>query len=48
MNKSIKDLFCSKSNKQYSIISLSDITPKALNNINNGMGFLTLGILTTI
>ena len=36
------------SNKQYEIISLSVITPSARKTINNGIGFLTLGILTTI
>ena len=29
-------------------MSLSEIIPNALNTINNGIGFLTFGILTTI
>ena len=38
----------SKSNKQVSIISLSEIIPSALIKINKGIGFLQLGIETTI
>ena len=35
------------SNRQYSIIDLSEITPNALIRINKGIGFFTLGISTT-
>ena len=48
MNKSIILEFALRSNKQYSIIVLSAITPNALIRIKSGMGFLTLGISITI
>ena len=47
-NSSKYVLYFFKSNKQYSIIFLSDSIPKARITINNGIGFLTLGIFTTI
>ena len=46
-NNSIKSELALISSKQNSIIFLSDITPNALINMNNGIGFLTFGITTT-
>ena len=40
INKSTIFEFVLRSNKQYSIIDLSDIIPKALIRINNGMIFM--------
>ena len=48
INKSIIFELRFRSSKQYSIIDLSEITPNARIRINNGIGFLTLGISITI
>ena len=48
LNRSMYDLYSSRSSKQISMISLSDNTPSALITMNNGIGFLTLAITTTI
>ena len=48
INKSTYVSYLSISRRQYLIISLSDSIPNALITINNGIGFFTFGISTTI